>query len=287
MSSISGGIIWSVASTAAIAAELAAAILAQAGQQSITLGLANAQETSIPYRPTEWSNPPLTSITLTTKSSVSTSQVDNLTSGPTGTIGSGQTTNQSAASTTASTISDVYVFDAVIRIDHSQQIRTTDHPVQSGASISDHALILPARVVMEIGMSDAMDAYAPGVWTGSPSKSVSAYQTLVALQQGRQPLTVTTRLATYANMLIELIQAPDTKETRTGLKAMITFKQIFNGTVTLTPVSDRPQTTDSTSIGAKQAMPISSSDLQRFTTLLPTTVPGAGDISSRTTSDGS
>lgn len=87
-------------------------------------------------------------------------------------------------------------------------------------------------------------------------------------------------------MLIELIQAPDTKETRTGLKATITFKQIFNGTVTLNPVSDRPQTTDSTSIGAKQAMPISSSDLKRFTTLLPTTVPGAGDISSSATGDG-
>lgn len=195
MSSISGGVIWSVTATAAIAAERAAAILQQAGQQNITLGLANAQETGKAYRPTEWSNQPLTSITLTTKSSVNTSQVDNLTSGPTGTIGSGQTTNQSASSTTASTTSDVYVFDAVIRIDHSQQIRTTDHPVQSGASISDHALILPARVVMEIGMSDAMDAYAPGVWTSNPSKSVSAYQTLVALQQGRQPLTVTTRLA--------------------------------------------------------------------------------------------
>jgi hypothetical protein len=279
MSSIGGGIIWSVTATAALAAERAAAILQQAQQASTTLGLANAQETGKAYRPSEWSNQPLTSITLTTKSSVSTSQVDNLTSGP--------TANQSAASTTTSTASDVYVFDAVIRIDHAQQIRTTDHPVQSGASISDHALILPAKVVMEIGMSDAMDAYAPGVWTGNPSKSVSAYQTLVALQQGRQPLTVNTRLATYTNMLIELIQTPDTKETRTGLKATITFKQIFNGTVTLTPVSDRPQTTGSTSIGSKQAMPISSSDLKRFTTLLPTTVPGAGDVTSRATSDGS
>ena len=131
-------------------------------------------------------------------------------------------------------------------------------------------------------MSDAMDAFTPNVWEGSPSKSVSAYQLMVALQQGRQPLTVTTRLATYNNMLIESIQSPDTKETRTGLKATITFKQILNGTVTLTSVSDRPQTTNSTSIGSKQPLPISNDELKHYETLLPTTVPGAGNISSST-----
>jgi hypothetical protein len=227
------------------------------------------------YRPPEWSQPALTTITLTTTASVTTSQVDDLTSGP--------TANQSAASTSNSTSSTLYVFDAVYRVLHSRRLRMTEHPVQSGASISDHAFLMPAKVSLEIGMSDAMDAYAPDVFTTNASKSVSAYEILVALQQGRQPLTLSTRLDTYTNMLIESIDAPDTKETRYGLKATVMLSQIFTGTVTSIPVSARPQTTDSTSIGAKQPLPISSGDLSRFMVTLPEdapTVPGAGGVSS-------
>jgi hypothetical protein len=174
----------------------------------------------------------------------------------------------------------MYVFDAVYRVMHSRRLRMTEHPVQSGASISDHAFVMPAKVSLEIGMSDAMDAFVAGVFTSNVSKSVSAYQMLVALQQGRQPLTLSTRLDTYTNMLIESIDAPDTKETRFGLKATIVLSQIFTGTVTTQSVSARPQTSDNTSIGAKQPVPISSSDLQRFTTLIPTSVYGAGNVSS-------
>jgi hypothetical protein len=228
------------------------------------------------YRPPEWSQPALTTITLTTTVSITTSQVDDLTSRP--------TANQSAASSNSSTSTQMYVFDAVYRVMHSRRIRMTEHPVQSGASISDHAFIMPAKVSLEIGMSDAMDAFAPGVFESNASKSVSAYQILVALQQGRQPLTLNTRLDTYANMLVESIDAPDTKETRYGLKASVMLSQIFTGTVTAQSVSARPQTSDSTSVGAKQAVPISSSDLERFTTLLPTSVYGAGSVSSDSSS---
>jgi hypothetical protein len=231
------------------------------------------------YRPPEWSQPALTTISLTSTANVTTSQVDNLTSGP--------TANDSAASSNASSSTQMYVFDAVYRVMHSRRLRMTEHAVQSGVSISDHAFILPAKVSLEIGMSDAMDAFAPGVFESNASKSVSAYETLVALQQGKQPLTLNTRLETYTNMLIESIDAPDTKETRYGLKATVTLGQIYTGTVTAQLVSDRPQTSDSTSIGTKQPMPISSSDLQRFTTTIPTSVYGAGTVSSVPSSGGS
>jgi hypothetical protein len=231
------------------------------------------------YRPAEWSESAQTVITLTTSASVTTSQVDDLTSGP--------TANQSAVSSNSSTSTQVYVFDAVYRVMHSRRLRMTEHPVQSGASIADHAFIMPAKISLEIGMSDAMQAFTPNVFTSNASKSVSAYQILVALQQGRQPLTLNTRLDTYTNMLIESIDAPDTKETRYGLKATVMLGQIFTGTVTAQSVSARPQTSDSTSVGAKQAVPISSSDLQRFTTLIPTSVYGAGNVTSTPSSGGS
>jgi hypothetical protein len=283
--STAGGIIWSVSATAAIAAELALAKAQQAAQNNATLSQAQQQETSTAYRPTEWSQPATTVI-----AEPGTAPVNGGSAAAINSSGGVPITNGNYsvdATTTQATSAQVYVFDAVFRIEHSQQLRATEHPTQSGASISDHAMLLPAKVVMEIGMSDVMDHFTPGTFTGGPSKSVNAYQTIVAVQQRRKPLTVTTRLATYTNMLIEDIRTSDTKETKTGLKATITFIQIFNGTVTQQTVSARPQTTDSTSIGAKQALPISSTDLKRFTTPLPTTVPGAGDISSRTTNDGS
>jgi len=120
-----------------------------------------------------------------------------------------------------------YFFDAYLKIDHERRLTVTEHPVQTGANISDHAYLMPATVVMEIGMSDAMDAYESGQFQGDTSKSVSAYKTLERLHEARIPLTVVTRLGKYENMIIEHIHAPDEAKTQYGLKVTVTFKQII------------------------------------------------------------
>jgi hypothetical protein len=265
-----GGIIWTVASASALALNNSATAAENAASQQQALALAQSQPSGS-YRPPQWSNAPQTSITLTSTASVSTSQVDNLTSGP--------LANQSANSTTSDTTALIYVFDAILRAEHNLQTRMTEHPVQTGASISDHAFTLPAEVTLEIGMSDAMQAFTAGVFTSNKSKSISAFETLVALKNGAQPLTVTTRLATYQNMLIESIHALDTKQTIAGLRATVVFREIFTGTVTATPVSARPQTTDSTNIGTKPSL-APPSTISTFTPTSATTVPGAGVLSS-------
>jgi hypothetical protein len=268
--SSAGGIIWTVASAFALALNSSATEAENAASQQQALALAQSQPSGS-WRPPQWSNAPQTSITLTSAASVSTSQVDNLTSGP--------LANQSANSTSSDTSSLIYVFDAILRAEHNRQLRMTEHPVQTGASISDHAFLLPSEVTLEIGMSDAMQAFTAGVFTSNKSKSISAFETLVALQEGAQPLTVTTRLATYQNMLIESIHALDTKATIAGLRATVVFREIFTGTVTATPVSARPQTTDSTNIGTKPSL-TPPSTISTFTPTSTSTVPGAGVLSS-------
>ena len=47
-----------------------------------------------------------------------------------------------------------FIFDAVFSTDHSANATVTQHPVQSGASISDHAYMEPDEVSVEIGMTD-------------------------------------------------------------------------------------------------------------------------------------
>lgn len=149
----------------------------------------------------------------------------------------------------AQTSGMIYFFDAVLRVDHSQQMRVTEHPVQTGANLVDHAYLMPARVTLEVGMSDAMDRYQAGQYTSDSSKSVSAFKTFLQLQSDRAAITLTTRLKTYNNMIIESIDAPDDAKTMTGLRARISLRQIIAAEVSTETVSVRPQVTDATPSG--------------------------------------
>lgn len=139
-----------------------------------------------------------------------------------------------------------YIFDCVILADHEQRARKTEHPVQTGASISDHAFIEPATLTLDIGMSDAMDEYITGSFTGqNPSKSVNAYQIMVLLMFSRIPLTIATRLRTYDTMIIESIHPQESAKTFGGLRMRIAFGQIFLASVQTPFVSVRMMDTDS------------------------------------------
>lgn len=169
-----------------------------------------------------------------------------------------------------------YVFDAVLELEHEQRLEKTRHPVQTGADISSHAYLMPPRVVMYIGMSDAMDAYSNGVnaanqsgagvapntvapFSGnSTSKSVNAYQTMISLQSARQPLTVTTRLRTYNNMVITSVSPREDYKTITGLRMRVEFEQIFTALTASAvssdpaaqaPLTARPDATQQTGLG--------------------------------------
>jgi hypothetical protein len=133
-----------------------------------------------------------------------------------------------------------YVFDCVILADHDQRLRKTEHPIQTCAAISDHAFIEPATLSLDVGMSDSMQSYSyPSVWTGNPSKSVSAYQTLLQLMFSRIPLTVTTRLRTYYNMIVESLRPQENAKTIGGLRCRVEFGQVFLAYTTSNPSSVR------------------------------------------------
>jgi len=178
----------------------------------------------------------------------------------------------------------LYAFDAELEIEHQQELRRTEHPVQTGTSISDHAYIVPARLVLDVGMSDAMDAYYnPTTWSGSTSKSVSAYQTMLALQFSRIPLSITTRLRTYQNMVIEALTPQESAKTITGLRMRVEFGQIFMADVSMPAVSARSQDTDTTNLGSLTTQPPSASQTQQNevpSTYVPWNAVGAGNWSS-------
>lgn len=225
------------------------------------------------WRPPQWNKPAMISITV--PPGYSTSAV-----GATDPI-TGQftlnTTTQAAVS---------YVFDAVLSLEHDQSLTKTRHPVQTGASITSHAYLEPASLVMYVLMSDVVGQYvasnqtsAPFIqqFSGNPSKSVSAYQQMLTLQKARVPLTVVTRLRTYSNMLIDKVSPHEDSKSSTGARFRLEFGQIFIASTQITPNSERPNDTNSTGLGAVNTQPVPSAVDSQFG--VHAFVPGNGATS--------
>jgi len=161
-----------------------------------------------------------------------------------------------------------YFFDAVLSADHVEDRQITTHPVQWKTAITDHSYDLPSVVMLEIGMSDAMESFTlPPVYetdvlsTGESNtvqkvvsssfaypvdgggKSVNAYLAFVNLKRSGAVVKLTTRLNTYNNMLIQRIHTRDDKLTTHGLRCEITFMEIFFGQITTTEKSLYPAAT--------------------------------------------
>jgi len=161
-----------------------------------------------------------------------------------------------------------YFFDAFLKVDHNSSLRITDHPVEEGANITDHAYVEPKTLTMEIGMSDACISFINGQFTEKYTRSVSAFDVLVNLQEQRIPLKVHTRLKTYENMLIETITVPDDYMTQYGLRATVGLRQIIvvkTETVVIpNRVSKKPHKTGETNRGTVQPIPVQQSWLDKM-----------------------
>jgi Dit-like phage tail protein len=223
-----------------------------------------APTTNGPFRPPQWKKPLLTTLSVNlpnlSKRHVDTAIIDpsQIQTGKAFQPNLQKKPGARESDTTPTTL----FFDAVFRVSHRSELRLTEHPIQTGSNLVDHAYALPKYVTVEAGMSDAMALYKSGVYT-SGNKSVSAYQLLEKIQGLRIPITLTTRLETYTNMLIEFLSAEDTVRTRFGLKTEIRLRQLILGTVAANTISARPDQTDGTSVGTKSTQSVPPA-LQKF-----------------------
>ena len=185
-----------------------------------------------------------------------------------------------------------YVFDVYLNIGHSLTSTITSHPTQFGASISDHKYEEPDVLTFQIGMSDSSQdlvigqfykkGYTPqlkklqmaedgsvikeslsdkfkriktnAINFISDSRSVNAFNTLKRLKLEGALLTCITRLGTYKNMVIESIDADDSFETKNGLMATVTLREVLVTELQIVQVNSTAQITQTTSLGSKNAM---------------------------------
>ena len=129
----------------------------------------------------------------------------------------------------------------------------TRHPVEQGASITDHVYREPAQLIMEAGFSNS-SAQAKG----SETYVVDTYNDLLAMQADRSLLTVVTGKRTYKNMIITSLGQRTDQESETTLLCHITMTELIIVTTQVTTVpsssaqANPQQTGDWQPMGVKQ-----------------------------------
>lgn len=120
--------------------------------------------------------------------------------------------------------------DVVISEKHSDMLEITDHPVEKGAPVADHAFNRPPELVMEVGFSgggsllDLLDTSSVGLSLGLSPKEV--YQQLLDLQKSRVPFDVVTGKRLYSNMLIRVLDVTTDKTSENVLMATLTLRGV-------------------------------------------------------------
>lgn len=119
----------------------------------------------------------------------------------------------------------------VISEKHSDTLEITEHPVETGAPVSDHAYKRPSEVVMEVGFSgggsllDFIDTSPLGLTLGlSPRET---YQQILDLQASRIPFDVVTGKRLYSNMLIRAIEVTTDRTSENVLMAVLTLREVI------------------------------------------------------------
>ncbi|WP_413503917.1 phage baseplate protein [Serratia grimesii] len=161
---------------------------------------------------------------------------------------------------------------------HSDTLEITEHPIEDGAPVSDHAYKRPPEVTMELGFAgggsllDGVDTTQmfnlnSGLSLGTSPREV--YQQLVALQESRIPFDVTTGKRQYQNMLIKSLDVTTDKISENVLMCSLTLRNVIISRTQSVTVADKANMADGVSTsavqnsGTKSAKPINESLLSQ------------------------
>lgn len=123
--------------------------------------------------------------------------------------------------------------DVIISEMHADTVTVTRHPVDTGASIADHAYREPAHLVCEFGWSDSsalLTSAIAAVTSGFTKGLVTIqeiYSDLRQMMEDRELLTVSTGKRQYQNMLITGMKTTTTVDTEACLIVEITLDEVM------------------------------------------------------------
>lgn len=137
-------------------------------------------------------------------------------------------------------------FTAQVTIEerHADEMVITDHPVESGAVISDHAYMLPSSVLIRAGWSESpsvdggigsltadvglglsgLTSMTSGEGVGSVRE---VYENMLVLQSSRIPFEIQTGKRLYQNMLIRRLETTTDKENENSIIMTIDCREVL------------------------------------------------------------
>jgi len=133
-------------------------------------------------------------------------------------------------------------FNATVTLEEiaSDDLEITQHPVQQGATITDHAYLKPATVSIKI-MFNAADA-----------PLAETYAKLRQLQASREPFDVVTGKRAYKNMLLKSLGQTNDAQTENVLSISAELQEIFIVQVETTTVPPRKRQANPGKTGATE-----------------------------------
>lgn len=151
----------------------------------------------------------------------------------------------------------------------SDSLVLTEHPIEYGAAITDHAYKRPAEVTLTCAWSntaaDIFSVASVAALTGSnvlgSNYSSAVYSQLLALQENRTPFSIVTTKRMYENMQIVDLQVTTDNRTSSILNIQVRCRQlllVYTQATTLpsrTSQANPASTADTQSTGVKQLIP--------------------------------
>jgi hypothetical protein len=115
-----------------------------------------------------------------------------------------------------------FIADVTVEEDHTDQLAITEHPVEQGAAITDHAYKRPSRVTIRTGWSNSSIASF-----GNPNYVQEIYAAFLDLQASRTPFEVQTGKRAYSNMLIEELTQRTDKDNENSMMLVVRCREVL------------------------------------------------------------
>lgn len=144
--------------------------------------------------------------------------------------------------------------DVVVEESHEDSLEITEHPVEQGADISDHAFKKAEVVTIRGGVSDSSP-------DGGEKPSVEFYDKLLELQAKREPFDIVTGKRLHKNMLLESLTEVTDPDTENSLIFTAQCREVIIVKTQVTSVPPRKvhanpgQTGATTDAGQQQPQP--------------------------------
>jgi hypothetical protein len=115
--------------------------------------------------------------------------------------------------------------DVTVEETHVDELELTEHPVEQGAAVSDHAYLLPRKVTIRAGASDS------GGDTPAEGRCVEIYRQLLELQGTREPFELVTGKRSYQSMQIKSLTETTDKDSGAIIMVTAELREVTVATV--------------------------------------------------------